>query len=324
MKMYKKKVIFNDNITHTPIKDEEIKIFKKFSIVYKGRDCLCEDDIIKYAEDTNIIFNQGVVNITRKIIENLPKLEAILRRGVGYDNVDVQAAIERGICVSNTPGFCIDEVSTHAVALLLSFARRIPKWSNWVKQGKWKELGKKAYEGLESILGDTVGIIGFGNIGRETYKKLEPFGTSIYIYDPFVKIDKKYSIKRVSLSELIKKSKYIILACCLTKKTNNILNEEQFKMMRSDAVIINVARGELINEKILIKYLTKEKISGAALDVFEREPIDKDNPLLKLDNIILTPHNAAVSSKSIDLSLRMSFDEMIRIATGKKPKYRVN
>ncbi|MBM3713712.1 MAG: bifunctional glyoxylate/hydroxypyruvate reductase B, partial [Actinobacteria bacterium] len=142
--------------------------------------------------------------------------------------------------------------------------------------------------------------------------------------DPYVEVRKKYHAKKVSLDELLKKSKYIILTCCLTKETEKILDNDQFKLMRNDVVIINVSRGQLINESVLIKYLSNKKIKGACLDVFETEPINTNNPLLKMDNVLLTPHNASKSYKSSELQCNMALEEIIRIATGKKPKYQVN
>lgn len=321
--MSNKIIVFNDNIIHTPIKEEDIKKLKKYNIDYIGKTCLTEDDFIKYAKDTNIIFNQGFAKITKKVIDNLPGLKAIIRRGIGYDNIDYITAAKKGISVSNTPGFCADEVSTHGIGLLLSFIRKISKGHNLVRSGNWEKLGQE-YEDLETLFGENIGIIGFGYVGKMIVKKLIPFGVNIYIYDPYVKIDKKYKIKKVDLNELLKESRYIFLVCPLTKETIDMLDEEQFKIMRKDAVIINIGRGKLINEEVLIKYLKNKKIKGAALDVYKQEPIQKNNPLLKLDNVIFTPHTGGVSNKSLKLSFKMCFDEIIRIAIGEKPLYRVN
>lgn len=331
--MAREKIIFNDHITHAPIKKDEIQRLKEFNIKYIGRDCLSEEDFMKYAKDADIIFDQGQTRITRKVIEKLPKLKAILRRGIGYDNVDIEAAAKNGVCVSNTPGFCADEVSTHAVALLLSYIRKIPKWHNWIRDGKWEKSRIDPYEGLDSILGKKVGIIGFGNIGIKIYEKLIPFKPEFFVYNrsnPYMKLKAypelkdRYYFKKASIEELLRKSKYIILVCPLVKETIHLLDEDQFKVMRNDAVIINVGRGRLINEEVLIKYLYEKKIEGAALDVFEDEPIKSSNPLLKLNNVILSPHNAGVSPEAEELSFKMSFEEMIRIATGKKPTCKVN
>lgn len=321
-----KKVVFNDNITYEPINQEKINMFKKFNIEYIGRDCKSEADFIKYAKEANIIYDQGFTEITKKVLENLPKLEAIVIRRITYNDIDYKAAAELGICVSNTPGFCADEVSTHIVALLLSFIRNIPKNHNLIQRRGWnKNKLEQVSVGIETILGENIGIIGFGNIGKMLAEKLNPFKAYIFVYDPYAEInEKKYNVKNMSLNWIIKECKYIIIICPLTDETMNMFDEEQFRLMRKDAVIINAGRGKLINEKVLIKYLNDNKIVGAALDVFEEEPINKDNPLLKMDNVILSPHIAWVSPKVKPLSFKMGFEEIIRIATGKKPMYRIN
>ena len=323
--MTEKKIVFNDHITQGPIEKEHVELFKQYGIEYIGADCETEEDFFKYAKDADIIFDQGRTKITQRVIENLPKLKAILRRGIGFDNVDYKAAAKQGICVSNTPGFCADEVSTHAIALLLSFIRNIPIYHNLVKQGKWNTIGKDGYANMESLWGENVGVVGFGNIGKLLAEKLSPFRVYMHVYDPYTQIDeKKYNVKKATLDEILKSCKYIILVCPLTEETTGMLDEKQFKLMRKDAVLINVGRGKLINEKVLIKYISEKKIAGAALDVFDEEPTSKDNPLLKYENVILSPHNAGISPKSTKLSLKMGFDEIIRIATGQAPTCRVN
>lgn len=317
-------LVFNDQIVHGNFREKELEELKRNNIEYAGYPCKTEDDLLKYAKDADIIFDQGRMNITKRVIYNLPKLKAILRRGIGYDNVDVKAAAEKGIIVSNTPGFCAEEVSTHATSLLLSFVRKIPKYHNLTREGKWlKEDTTFGYD-VGSIQYDNVGIIGFGSIGSMIYEKLEPFKTYFYIFDPFKKLKEKKNLKQVSLEELLEKSKFIILCCTFCENNIHMIDQEQFNLMREDAVIINVGRGRLINEEVLIKYLKNKKIEGAALDVFEQEPLDTKSPLMTLDNVILAPHNGGVSSKSLDLSYKMSLDEIIRIATGKAPACRVN
>lgn len=322
--MQKNIVVFNDHITHAPIRKQDIELLSKYNIEYTGKDCESEEDFINFAKDADIIFNQGCAEITEKVLDNLPNLKAVLRRGIGFDNVDFKAAAKRGVCVSNTPGFCADEVSTHAVAFILSFARKIPKYDILIKNKKW-DIIDQCYSDMETIYGETIGIVGFGNIGRNISAKLQLFGTNIIVFDPVATIDeKKYNVTKTDLEDLLKRSKYIVLACPLTPQTVNLIDEEQFKLMRKDAVIVNVGRGKLLNEKVLIRYLKENRIAGAALDVFHVEPVNKDNPLLELDNVILSPHNAGISPKSEELSFKMSFDEIIRIATGQAPQCKVN
>ena len=328
MKLGKQIVVFNDNLREEPYAAEFVEKFKKCGIDYIVRTCKCEDDHIKYAKDAVILFNQGSSKITRKIIENLPDLKVIIRRGAGYDNVDVKAAKEKGIVVCNTPGFCAQEVATQAIALLMAYIRKIPKWHNWTRAGKWEKgyafTVDPPFAGLDTLEGEDLGIIGFGYIGKDIYKKLSGFDVNFYIYDKYVKIGSSYNAKQVSLNELLKTCRYIILCCPLTDETRHMIDDAQLKLMRKDAVIVNVGRGSLINENALIKYLKAKKIEGAALDVFEETPINKDSELLKLDNVIISPHNGGMSPKSVRRSFEIAFEDIMRISTGKAPVCRVD
>ena len=177
---------------------------------------------------------------------------------------------------------------------------------------------------ISAHFSQTIGIIGFGNIGRKTYEKLSPFKPKIYIFDPYYKGGTSSEFELVDLNKLLESSKYIIVACAQTEKNYHMLDEEQFSKMRKDAVIVNISRGGLINEKVLIKYLEENRIEGAALDVFEDEPMKPDNPLLKLNNVLITPHTAAYSPESLDVVKTMVIDEIIRIIKGEKPHNQVN
>ena len=303
---------------------EQINMLKKYNIEYTGADCECEEDYLKHAKDTDIIFYQGHTNITKRIMDSLPNLKAILIRGIGFDNFDLESAAKMGISISNTPGFCADEVSTHAVAFLLAFIRKINIYDNFIKKGKWKKKGQ-GYEGLESLKDENIGIIGFGYIGKMIAEKIHPFMANVFVFDPKAVIDeKRYFVKSVVLNDLLRSCKYIFIACPLTEDTKNLLDAPQLGLMRKDAVLINIARGKIVNEKELIQYLKEGKIAGALLDVFEEEPLLQNSPLLRFANVILSPHNASISQKSYEMSLKMSFDEIIRIATGQKLLYRIN
>ncbi|MBM3712000.1 MAG: C-terminal binding protein [Actinobacteria bacterium] len=319
--MSDKKIIFNTNIKHFPIKESWLKKFKELNADYVGNVCFTDDDVIKYGKDADIIEEVLHTPITRKVFENLPKLKAIVKHGIGYENIDMEAARDFKVSVSNTPGFCADEVSSSCIMLLLAFSRNLCYWNKWIREGNWKP-GKPPYEGLDTIKDKNIGIIGFGNMGRAIYKKLAPFDCNILIYDPYVKFDEKeFQVKRLELKELIKKAQYIILICPCNKETYHLLDEEEFKIMRKDAVVVNIGRGPLVNEKVLIKYLQDKKIAGAALDVFEEEPISPDNPLLKLENVILTPHQAGTSPVMASKLEKMVFDELVRLICGMSPIY---
>lgn len=318
-------LVFNDQTEHADMNEDEIRELKKSRIKYTGKSCRDEDDLIKYARNADIIIDQGQIKITGRSMDKLPHLKAIIRRGIGYDNVDIKAAADRGICVSNTPGFCTEEVSTQAVSLLLAYIRKIPWYHNQVAAGKWDgSQSTFGYDGMDSIYDEIIGIIGFGSIGKRIFEKLESFGARFMIFDPYVKVNEKKNLEQAGLDEILKNSKYLILCCGLTDETYHMIDRAQFELMRDDVLIVNVGRGKLINEGVLIEYLRNRKIKGAALDVFENEPLGEQSALLGLDNVILSPHNAGISCRSRDLSYRIIIDEIKRLAAGKVPACRVN
>lgn len=323
--MGNKKIVLNTNTQHFPMREEWIRNFKALNAEYKGAIIYTEEDFIKYAKDADIIDEVLHAPMTRKVFKNLPKLKAVVKRGVGYENIDVEAAKEFGVSVSNNGGLGEDTMSAHTLLFILAHARSLIYWNNWIREGKW-DSQNASYQGapLISLRNEDIGIIGFGHLGKAIYEKLIPFGCNISIYDPFIELEGgKYKVKKVELDGLLKKSKYIILICSVNKENIHMIDEEQFKIMRKDAVLINVARGPLINEKVLIRYLTEKRIACAALDVFEQEPISPDNPLLKLDNVILTPHNAGWSPLMKDMIIKRTYEELVRLVKGEKPKYLV-
>jgi D-3-phosphoglycerate dehydrogenase / 2-oxoglutarate reductase len=323
--MKKEYLVFDTDVSIANIRDIDRKRLAAVNAKIIGMDLATEDDYIKYAKDADFLYTVSAnLPISKRVLKSLPKLKAVVRHGIGYGNIDIKAAKELGIIVSNCPGFCADEVSTHGIALLLSYTRGIVDSHNWTREGNWRLIGDMPPVKFASIYNKSIGIIGFGHIGSRVFEKLLPYKPKIYVYDPFIKSDKSPDFEQTGLVKLLRKSQYIIIACAQTEKTFHLLDEKQFSYMRSDAVIINIARGGIINEKVLIKYLTDNKIEGAALDVFEDEPMKPDNPLLKLKNVIITPHTAAYSPESLDVVKTMVIDEIIRIIKGKKPLNQVN
>jgi D-3-phosphoglycerate dehydrogenase len=263
--------------------------------------------------------------MTRRVMENLPKCRAVVRYGVGYDTVDVEAATDNHILVVNVPDFCWEEVSNQAIALLLACAKKLTLLNNLVKEGRWAEA-KKAQSPMEPVCGQTCGIVGCGNIGRVTARKAHCFGLKVLGYDPYV--DKKQTqecnITLVELPELLKNSDYVLLHTALTSETRHMIGENELKMMKPNACIINTARGAVIDEPALIRALQEKRIAGAGLDVFEQEPIAPDNPLLKMDNAVVMPHSASYSDAAF-IRLRHNVGrEAARAVSGYLPVNVVN
>jgi len=262
------------------------------------------------------------IPIGKKVIENLHKCIVIVKFAVGVDNIDLEAATLKKIFVVNVPRYCVEEVSTHTVALLLNLIRKISKYDQSVKRGCWDPLVGDPIYRLENRV---LGIIGFGNIGKRVEEKLRPFKFSIIMYDPLVndKIISKYGAKKVELEALLRQSDYISLHCPLNKYTKHLIDFKEIEIMKKGVFIINTSRGEIINQKALYKALQDGKIAGAALDVLEKDPPSLID-IINADNIIYTPH-VAWNSVEAETELRESAaQEVKRVLEGGKPLNLVN
>jgi D-3-phosphoglycerate dehydrogenase len=286
--------------------------------------CACEDDIINTARDADAILTIGAP-MTRRVLENLSRCRAIVRYGIGYDTVDVDAATDNNILLVNIPDFCFEEVSNHAIALLLACAKKLVPLNNLVKAGHWMEA-KQAQSPMGSVYGQTCGIIGCGNIGRATAKKACCFGLEVLGYDPYLDktLAKENGITLVDLPELLEKADYVLVHTVLNKDTYHLIGEKQFRMMKPGTYFINTARGAVVDEPVLIRALREKWIAGAGLDVFEKEPVDPENPLLKMENVIVLPHSASYSDAAFARLRRSVGREAARVLSGKWPKNVVN
>jgi D-3-phosphoglycerate dehydrogenase len=303
---------------------EETEELAKVNAELVVADCTCEDDIIATAKDADAILTIGAP-MTRRVLENLPKCRVIVRYGIGYDTVDVDAATDNNILLVNIPDFCFEEVSNHAIALLLACAKKLVPLNNLVRAGRWMEA-KQAQSPMGSVYSQVCGIIGCGNIGRATAKKARCFGLKVLGNDPYLDktLANENGITLVDLPELLKKADYVLVHTVLNKETYHLIGEKQFRMMKPGAYFINTARGAIVDEPALIRALREKWIAGAGLDVFEKEPVDPENPLLKMDNVIVLPHSASYSDAAF-IRLRQSVGrEAARVLSDKWPKNVVN
>ena len=264
--------------------------------------CTTEDELIAVAKDADAILGGGRL-FTRRVMEALPKCKVIATYSVGYDTIDVEAATDNGIIVVNNPSsnWCAEEVSNHAIALLLVCAKKLALLNDWTKQGRWHET-RRVLSPMVPIHGQTLGLIGCGDVGRMTTRKAQCFGLRTLGYDPYV--DKSLAsdcgMVLVSLPELLKESDFVSVHTLLNDETRHLTGEVEFKKMKPTAYFINTARGAVVDESALIKALQEKWIAGAGLDVFEKEPIDPDNPLLKMDNVVVIPHTASYSDAALE------------------------
>jgi len=288
--------------------------------------CTKEDELIAIAKDADAILGGGRL-FTRRVMEALPKCKVIATYSVGYDTIDVEAATDNGIIVVNNPSsnWCVEEVSNHAIALLLVCAKKLALLNDWTKQGRWNDT-RRVLSPMVPIHGQTLGLIGCGDVGRMTAWKTQCFGLRTLGYDPYVdkSLAKEYGIALVSLPELLKESDFVSVHTLLNDETRHLIREVEFKKMKPTAYFINTARGVIVDESALIKALQKKWIAGAGLDVFEKEPIDPDNPLLKMDNVVVIPHTASYSDAALAQQAINPAQEVVRVLSGLWPNNPVN
>ena len=258
--------------------------------------------------------------VTKQSLAGSKQLSVIARFGVGYDNVDVAACTEAGVMLTITPDGVRRPVAVSAITLLLALSHKLLVKDKLTREGRWSEKLNHMGQG---VTGRTLGVIGVGNIGREVFKLAAPFEMRHIGFDPFLKTPIE-GVAQVSLETLLQDADYIVVCCALTPETHHLLNAERFQLMKPNAYLINVARGPIIDQKALTEALVQNRIAGAGLDVFDVEPIALNDPLLSLDNVILSPHAICWTDecfKNIGLSACRS---LIDVAEGRTPAHIVN
>ncbi len=302
-----------------PSVEIERKILSEINPEFLLAHCNTENEVIEAAKDADAIINQ-YAPITKRVIESLKKCKVITRYGVGVDNIDVEAATEHKIIVANIPDYCVDEVSTHTLALILACARGITLLDNKIREKKWDfTLAKPLFR----TKGKTLGLFGLGRIARAVAQKASGFGFKIIAYDPYVsKVDD--GIELVEFSKLLSNSDFISIHSPLTDETKHLFGENKLRAMKKTAYLINTSRGPIVDEKALYNVLKKRWISGAALDVMEKEPPDWENLLPKLDNLIITPHISFYSEESyVELKTKTA-KAVLSVLKGGLPRAMVN
>jgi len=260
----------------------------------------------------------------KEVITKAEKLKVISRHGVGYDNVDVKAAAERGIYVTITPALS-ETVADMAFALLLATARMVPQAHTYVKNGLWKQRAdRRAFMGVD-IFGKILGIVGLGRIGSIVAKRGKGFDVKVLYYDVIRnrKLEEELGLEYRPLNQLLAESDFISIHVFLNEETRGLIGEEELKAMKRSAILVNTSRGPVVDEKALHRALKEKWIAAAGLDVFEDEPISPDNPLLTLDNVVLTPHIAGSTKECRRRCSLLAVENTIRVLKGEKPLYPV-
>ena len=292
--------------------DVERGVLEPLGCEVVGAQCKTQDELIDLTQQADYVITQ-FARVDAAVIAAMEKCRIIVRYGVGVDNVDLDAAAERNIPVCNVPGYCVNEVADHTLALVLALTRwAAPCWDD-IRQGRWKL--PVALEHMRALKDMTVGVVGFGRIGAAVAARLIPFRCRILVCDPAVhrSVIVGARCEPVGLDELLEAADLISLHCPSTPQTQSLIDESTIRKMKRGVLLVNTSRGDVVETDHLIAALDRGHVAGAALDVTSPEPIPHDSPLLKMQNVIITPHIASVSVAAIT-TLRTSAAEAVACA----------
>ncbi|MFW6194969.1 MAG: C-terminal binding protein [Chloroflexota bacterium] len=257
------------------------------------------------------------------VLRAAPNCKIAARYGIGVDNLDIPTCTELGIVVTNVPDYCIDEVADHVMGFLLAFNRKIVKHNGIVKQSGWKAV--QLTDTMHRLRDSTLGIAGMGRIGRNVASRARAFGMSVMAFDPFVKqADAPEGVQMADLNEMLAEADFVTLHAPLMPETRGLIGRDELRRMKPDALLINAARGPLIDEQALVEALRNDEIGGAALDVLESTSPPDDHPLYAFDNVIITPHTAFFSQASTRELQTRTAREVIRVLDGGEPEDFIN
>ena len=301
------------------------ELYEKAGIEVVEGGCSTEAEMIELIGDADGA-QVGLMPLTsRAVMEGCPKLKVVSRFGVGVDSIDLDAATELGVMVCNVPGSNTTEVADHAMSLLLSLTRRLFDAIVSTRAGAWADDPATMREytpKIRRLAGHTVGIIGFGNIGRAFATRVKGFGVRrILAYDPYVNqlAGDLYGVQLVDLETLLKEADFVSIHCSATDESRYLINADTLKLMKPTALLVNTARGPIVDGEALADALENGTIEAAAIDVTEVEPLPSDNRLLKIPNCFVTPHIAAMSQVFMAETAIMQAENVIRVLTGEKP-----
>ncbi len=283
------------------------------------------DVLLTEAADADALLTLLTDRIDAAVMAAAPRLRVISNMAAGYDNIDVEEASRRGILVTNTPGILTKTTADFAFALVLAAARRVVEADRYTRQGRWKTWGPQMLLG-QDVHDATLGVVGLGGVGLEVAKRGRGFGMRVLYCDSTrkPKEERRYGLAYVEMEQLLAESDFISLHVPLTPETHHLVGERELSLMKPTAVLINTARGAAVDQQALWRFLKERRIAAAAIDVSEEEPIAPDDPLLGLDNIIITPHIASASVATRLAMAKMAVDNLLTALRGQVPPQCVN
>jgi D-3-phosphoglycerate dehydrogenase len=305
-----------------PSAEPERRVLEPLGVELRIGQCKSEEDVLALAGEADGILN-CYAKMTARVIAGLRRCKVIARYGIGVDNVDLDAATRAGIQVTNVPDYCVDEVSDHALALLLALARRVVAADQAVKGGAWDVV---AHKGIQRLRGQTLGLLGFGKIARALGAKARALGMRVVAVDPYVPADAmaREDVRSVSLDTLLAEADAVSVHIPLTPETRGFLGERELLRMKPTAFVVNTSRGGLVDEQAVAGALKAGRLAGAALDVLAQEPPAADHPLRQAPNVILTPHLAFYSREAVVELQTKAAEEVARALRGEPPRSPVN
>ena len=282
--------------------------------------------LVEKVRDVDALVSLLSDKIDAEVFDAARKLKIVAQFAVGFDNIDVKEATRRGIHVTNTPGVLTETTADFAWALLMAVARRVVEADKYVHTGQWKVGWHPSMLSGRDVYGATIGIIGAGRVGSVVARRAKGFNMKILYYSlsPKPELEKELGATHVNLDVLLRKSDFVSIHVPLTKQTYHMINEEKLRLMKKTAYLINNSRGAVIDEKTLYRALKEGWIAGAGLDVFEREPTLMDNPLLKLDNVVIAPHISSASHETRSKMAEMVADNLIAFFEERIPPNLIN
>lgn len=286
---------------------------------------LTKSELIDQAKDSDALLSMVSDVIDSEVIDSLPKLKIISNNAVGYDNIDIKHALKKEIIVTNTPDTLTESVSELTVTLLMAYSKNILSFSNWVSEGRWKTWEPTFNLGTE-LKNKTIGIVGMGKIGQRVARICHGLEMNV-IYHSRTKKQKTNApddAESISLSELLQRSDFVSVHTDLNPSTRNLFTSSEFLAMKKNAVFINTSRGAIHCQQDLIKALIEKNIAGAILDVTDPEPIEKNSPLLKMANVLITPHIGSATLEARSRMSAMAAQNIIAVEKGTNPKNAIN
>src|SRR6266581_249323 len=304
-----------------PIAEDGVEALKRSGADVDVRTGLSPEELRKSVDGYDALVVRSETKVTREVIAAATRLQVVGRAGIGVDNIDLQAATERGVVVVNAPTGNIISAAEHAIALMLSLSRHIPEANASLRSGKWE---RSRFMGLE-VRGKTLGIVGLGQVGSEVARRAKGLEMRVIACDPFVPEERArvLGVDLVSMDGLLREADFVSVHTTLSEGTKSLIGEKELRAMKPSARVINTARGGIVDEAALEKALREGWIAGAALDVFEKEPLT-EHPLFSLPNVVVTPHLGASTAEAQERVAVDVAEQILAVLSGQPARYAVN